>query len=166
MKLLINTLALAMVVVMPAHAKVATVVPALSWDQAMANQVAKITRDESLPKLKKRDGTLFGPETDKEKAVPLLPEVFTKQVVDHAVFWTVVLWCELNTHKMPFDELTDSTRWNERQLGFIMLLHGYVAAMMKDQLQRSGTCPDNFRSYLMKTYPMVIPTKAEPAGKM
>jgi len=127
--------------------------PPLSWEPNIVTQLAKYTREKILPQAKLPNGSIVGPESNKEKQKPIIPPEFEQTIVDHAVFWNTVQWCGLSLKNANFEFLQDSNKWNRKQLAFIASLHGAATSLVKEQLQKKKACSEDFRNYLKKNYP-------------
>lgn len=133
--------------------------PPLSWDQKLANQIASTARENNLPNATYPNGKLVGKETANQKKKPLIPEKFAKQVVDHAVFWNTAQWCGLSMDQADFSVLQDKKKWNSKQLVFIAVLHGSATNLVREQLNSSGTCSNEFKIHIENSYPTLFTKK-------
>ena len=126
--------------------------PPMTWKPETIEMVKKVVRDNILPNSKKADGTLVGEETALEKMKPLVPADYELHVMNHAIFWGTVNWCNLSMKNIDFEDMMDEKKWNPRQVMYIGTLHGFTTGLLMQQLRAIGNCSDDFKTHLLAKY--------------
>ena len=89
-------------------------------------------------------GSYVPPETEAERARPLLPLAVAREVVRVAMFSATAAWCEVEWQESNYLRLMTAERgrdgWSDKQTAFIGLLHGTAMGTLERFYREESDC--------------------------
>jgi hypothetical protein len=136
-----------------AQAKQAPHFSPLSSNEQFVAQIADFSR-KNLHQAKLPNGKAVGRESKKEMKIPLLPFEKEQEVVDRGVFAVTAEWCGFDWQKSSFEPFMRSERssgkWNDKQLAYMGVMHGFTMGMVDTKLRESGKCTKKHKDAVKK----------------
>jgi hypothetical protein len=113
----------------------------------MVSQVAR----QNITKAQMKNGQNVPPETQAEKAKPILPSVDAKRVVEHAALSVIRETCK-QAWKEDFFVFMDAERakkiWSDKQIAYIGFLHGVSMGVYGRYLKDNGGCTPSIKRFI------------------
>jgi hypothetical protein len=125
----------------------------LSDNAEYVTKAAEFAR-ENLKDAKMSNGKKVGRESRKEKKQPLLPFDKEQEVFDRGVLAVTAEWCGIEWQKASFEPFMDSERksgqWNDKQLAYMGVMHGFTMGMVGHELSKAGDCQPKHKAAVKK----------------
>ena len=134
-----------------AHAK--QLFSPLSENADYVGKAADFAR-ENLKDAMMANGEKVGRESRKEKKLPLLPFEKEQEVFDRGVLAITAEWCGMDWRKSSFEPFMNAERksgqWNDKQLAYMDVMHGFTMGMVGHQLSKAGECQPKHKTAVKK----------------
>jgi hypothetical protein len=115
----------------------------LSENMEFVTSVADFART-NLKEAKLPNGKKIGRESKKEMKVALLPYDKEQEVVDRGILAITAEWCGIEWQSASFKPYMNDQRasgqWNDKQLAYMGVMHGFTMGMVGRQLNKAGDC--------------------------
>ena len=116
----------------------------------LVERIARVTRD-NLGRARLPNGQPVPEETPEQRAGPLVPAWFDRQIVERGKISAFARWCGLDWQTRSFAPFMGHVRragtWTPRQIAYVSLLHGVAMGMFSD-VRKNGDCPDRLKERL------------------
>jgi hypothetical protein len=139
---------------MPVQAKQLPRFSPLSENMEFVTSVADFAR-KNLKEARLPSGEKVGRESRKEMKTALLPYDKEQEVVDRGILAITAEWCGIEWESASFKPYMNDNRasgqWDDKQLAYMGVMHGFAMGMIGRELNKAGDCTPKHKN-AVKTY--------------